>query len=54
MILQPDGRRFLSCYKEINQLSEQMACLKAEGVQQTPLFANSVEECTDRSKVYVQ
>lgn len=27
--------------------------LKAQGVQQTPLFANSIEECVDTSKVYV-
>lgn len=27
--------------------------LKAQGVQKTPLFANSIEECTDTSKVYV-
>ena len=27
--------------------------LKAQGVQQTPLFANDTSECTDTSKVYV-
>lgn len=27
--------------------------LKAQGLQQTPLFANSVEECTDTTKMYV-
>lgn len=27
--------------------------LKAEGVQQVPLFANSIEECTDTTKLYV-
>lgn len=27
--------------------------LKAQDVQQTPLFANSIEECTDTTKVYV-
>ena len=27
--------------------------LKAQGIQQVPLFANSVEECTDTTKMYV-
>ena len=27
--------------------------LAAQGVQQTPLFANNIEECTDTAKVYV-
>lgn len=50
--------------EEINQLSSDIVNeimarenaitdLKAQGVQQTPLFANSVEDMTDTSKVYV-
>ena len=27
--------------------------LNVKGIQQTPLFANSIEECTDITKVYV-
>ena len=27
--------------------------LKSQGIQQVPLFANSIEECTDKTKVYV-
>lgn len=50
--------------EEVNLLSEEIADevaareqaindLKAQGVQQVPLFANSIEECTDTSKMYV-
>lgn len=48
---------------EISQLKEskadqsyvdsEIAELKQQGVQQVPLFADSVEECTDTSKLYV-
>lgn len=34
-------------------VQEQLNALKAQGVQQVPLFANSIEECTDQSKMYV-
>lgn len=34
-------------------VDEQIADVKAEIVQQAPLFANSIEECTDTSKLYV-
>lgn len=30
-----------------------ISSINAQGIQQTPLFANSIEECTDTSKVYV-
>lgn len=46
--------------KELNQLSNEIVDqsnalddLKANGVQQVPLFANTVEECTDTTKLYV-
>lgn len=38
--------------KEYVKQSELIA-LKAQGVQQVPLFANSTDECTDVSKMYV-
>lgn len=38
--------------KEYVKQSELIA-LKAQGVQQVPLFANSTDECTDASKMYV-
>lgn len=39
--------------EDVDNLSDEIADLKAQGVQQVPLFANSVEECTDTTKVYV-
>ena len=50
--------------EKIDQLSEEIVDeiaareqaindLKANGVQQVPLFANSIEECTDTTKMYV-
>lgn len=38
---------------EISQLSSEIVDIKAESLQQTPLFANSIEECTDTTKLYV-
>ena len=35
------------------QLSSEIVDIKAENMQQVPLFANSIEECTDTSKMYV-
>lgn len=40
-------------YVTEEELAEELAELKAQGIQQTPLFANNVDECTDFSKVYV-
>lgn len=34
-------------------VNAQINTLKAQGVQQVPLFANSIEECTDTTKMYV-
>lgn len=34
-------------------IDNEFADINAQGVQQTPLFANSIEECTDTTKVYV-
>lgn len=34
-------------------VDDKIAEIKASGIQQTPLFANSIEECTDTTKVYV-
>lgn len=39
--------------EEISQLSSEIVDIKAESLQQTPLFANSIEECTDTTKLYV-
>lgn len=38
---------------EVTARQNAITDLKTQGVQQTPLFANSIEECTDTSKVYV-
>lgn len=40
---------------ELKQYVKQseLISLKAQGVQQVPLFANSIDECTDVSKLYV-
>ncbi len=35
------------------ELDAEIEDLKKNGLQQTPLFANSVEECTDTTKMYV-
>lgn len=34
-------------------VDSEITSLRADGVKQVPLFANSIEECTDTSKVYV-
>lgn len=34
-------------------VNTQINTLKAQGVQQVPLFANSIEDCTDKTKFYV-
>lgn len=34
-------------------IEEAIADLKAQGIQQTPEYANSIEECTDTTKMYV-
>lgn len=39
--------------EQINELSSEIADIKDESLQQTPLFANNIEECTDTSKLYV-
>ena len=39
--------------EDVNNLAEEIVDLKAQGTQQTPLFANSIEECVDTSKLYV-
>lgn len=39
--------------EQISQLSSEIADLKAETMQQTPLFVNDISECTDTSKLYV-
>ena len=38
---------------ELSGLSDAIADLKTQGVQQVPLFAESIEGCTDTSKMYV-
>ena len=39
--------------EEISSLSSEIVDIKSENLQQTPLFANSIEECTDTTKLYV-
>lgn len=38
---------------QLTQILSAIASLRATVVQQSPLFANSIEECTDTSKLYV-
>ena len=38
---------------EIAQLEADVNTLKTQGVQQTPIFVNTIEECADTSKIYV-
>jgi hypothetical protein len=38
---------------EISAREAAIAEIKSQGIQQTPLFANGIEECTDTTKVYV-
>ena len=38
---------------EIAQLETDVNTLKTQGVQQTPIFVNTIEECADTSKIYV-
>ena len=38
---------------QLTQILSAIASLKATVVQQSPLFANSIEECTDTTKLYV-
>ena len=39
--------------ERIEELEEDVLSIQAQSLQQTPLFANSIEECTDTSKMYV-
>ena len=39
--------------EQISQLSSEIVDIKAETLQQNPLFANSVDECVDTTKMYV-
>ena len=39
--------------RQINVLSNEVNYLKAENLQQTPKFANSIAECTDTTSLYV-
>lgn len=53
---QPVGNYLTSIPSEYvteDELEAEITDLKAQGVQQTPLFANSIEECTDTTKMYV-
>jgi hypothetical protein len=47
------GQHSSEIVDEVQAREQAIADLKAEGVQQTPLFANDISECTDTSKVYV-
>lgn len=38
---------------QLNHIEDGILDIECRGVQQTPLFANSIEECTDITKVYV-
>ena len=38
---------------EINALKSDITDIKSGTIQQTPLFANSIDECTDTTKLYV-
>lgn len=40
-------------YAKVAYVDEQLEEVKADMIQQTPLFAESIEGCTDTSKVYV-
>lgn len=46
-----NGKKYTS-FKD-RTARDQITSLKASGVQQIPLFANSIEECTDTTKMYV-
>ena len=39
--------------ERVDELEEDVLDIKAESLQQTPLFANSIEECSDTTKLYV-
>lgn len=39
--------------EEISTLSDEIIGIKAKTLQQVPLFANSIEECADTTKLYV-
>ena len=39
--------------ERVDELEEDILSIQAQSLQQTPLFANSVDECTDTSIVYV-
>lgn len=39
--------------EEISTISDEIIDIKAKTLQQTPLFANYIEECTDTTKLYV-
>lgn len=38
---------------KVNEIEENVNDIRAESLQQVPLYANSVDECTDTSKLYV-
>lgn len=38
---------------KVNELEEDIISIQAQSLQQSPLFANSIEECTDQTKLYV-
>ena len=47
----------LTCHEdireEVTKNSDDIRSIKANTIQQTPLFANSIDDCTDISKLYV-